>query len=90
MEKRHQGQHGDDCFGCRIQNINVSPAAMPSRYNKNPPKIVPHNSWENAIPTDSRNMPFLGRDLEPISQKRYVENRHRIEQARRDPSSVKD
>ena len=23
-ERKHQGQHGDDCFGCRIQTIGFS------------------------------------------------------------------
>lgn len=63
---------------------------MPSRYNKIAPKVRDLNNWEKSVPRDSRGMPFLGKDLKPISQKKYVENRHRIEQAKRDPRSIKD
>jgi len=31
MVKTHFGQHGDECFACKIQFINVSGAAMPTR-----------------------------------------------------------
>ena len=31
MQRTHYGQHGDDCFGCRVLSISFAPSAMPSR-----------------------------------------------------------
>lgn len=31
MNKTHFGQHGDACFGCRIQSVSFAASAMPSR-----------------------------------------------------------
>lgn len=31
MERTHWGQHGDECFGCRIQTVSIAPSATPSR-----------------------------------------------------------
>ena len=28
MERTHFGQHGDACFGCRIQTINIAPSVF--------------------------------------------------------------
>ena len=30
-KKKHRGQHDDDCFACKIQSIQVSSAATPTR-----------------------------------------------------------
>lgn len=90
MEKTHLGQHGDDCFGCRIQTVQMSTSAMPTRRNNIPPKGPQYNSYENAIATDHRGMPYLGPDMQPISQKRYDEQSHRRQQAIYHPESVKD
>lgn len=84
MERRHHGQHGETCFGCRVQTIQFSPAALPVKSpehrQKNPPKTsTPMNSWERGIPTDSRNMPYLqGASITPHNTKSFVDNRHRI------------
>lgn len=29
---RHDGSHGDDCFGCRIKTVAISAEAMPTRH----------------------------------------------------------
>lgn len=31
MIKTHDGSHGEDCFGCRIQTVSFAASAMPSR-----------------------------------------------------------
>lgn len=31
MKRTHYGQHGDSCFGCRIQTVSFGAAAMPTR-----------------------------------------------------------
>lgn len=31
MKKTHDGSHGDECFGCRIQTVGFGAAAMPTR-----------------------------------------------------------
>jgi len=48
MERRHDGSHGDDCYGCRIQTIQVSPSAMPTRRNNVAPARS-MNNWEKGI-----------------------------------------
>lgn len=85
MDRRHSGQHGPDCFGCKIQNVNFDPRAMPSRRNRIPPKAKePLNSWNRGVPRDSRGMPYLDPgDLSPIGQKKFSENRSQIDEARR-------
>jgi len=81
--KYHDGSHGEGCFGCKIQTISFDPYSMPSRLNfKSPPK-QPEPRWERGIATDQRNMPFLDRSGSPIGVKRYAEERHSIEQHRR-------
>lgn len=69
-ERRHDGSHGPDCFGCRIQTVNLSPAATPSRYN-NVSGHVYGPTWERGIPTDERGMPRLGADGEPMRSKAW-------------------
>ena len=79
----HDGTHGDDCFGCKVKSITVSPYAMPSRLNPSKAPRQPKSTWNDQVPTDSRGMPFLGADGKPIGIKKYSENRHRIEEVRR-------
>lgn len=31
MIRTHDGSHGPDCYGCRIQTVGFAPSAMPSR-----------------------------------------------------------
>lgn len=31
MIKTHFGQHGEECFGCRIQSVSFAASAMPTR-----------------------------------------------------------
>lgn len=90
MQKTHFGQHGPECFGCKIQDVQFDPRATPSRRNSIPPAPPRYNAWERSTPTDSRGMPFLGPDLQPLTQKKFTEQRHRIEESKRHPESVKD
>jgi hypothetical protein len=83
MIRTHDGSHGPDCFGCKVQSISFDPYAMPSRLNKKIPPRTPNPAWERGIPTDSRGMPFLRKDGTPMGVKEYSENRHQIEQHRR-------
>jgi hypothetical protein len=83
MEKKHFGQHGDDCFGCRIQTIQISPYATPSRLRPHIAPRKPENSWEKGVPTDSRGMPFLKTDGSPMGQKEFSEKRRLIDAHRR-------
>jgi hypothetical protein len=62
--------------------LQVSPSATPTRRNNVAPR-TPDAAWERGIPTDSRNMPVLGPDLEPLRAKQYAEQRSRINQSRR-------
>lgn len=82
MERRHWGQHDDDCFACRVQTIQIDPRATPSRRNNIEPRR-PDPAWERGIPTDSRGMPYLTKDGSPMGVKEFGENRHRIEEHRR-------
>ncbi len=78
----HDGTH-EDCFGCKVKSITFNPYSMPSRLNKKIQPKQPEPRWERGVPTDQRNMPFVGKDMAPIGIKKYVENRHSIEQHRR-------
>ncbi len=31
MKRTHWGQHGEDCFGCRVQTVSIAASAMPTR-----------------------------------------------------------
>ena len=84
MVKKHFGQH-EDCFGCKVQTVQVSPAATPTRtgaYRK--PARTPDNSWEKGIPTDNRGMPtLLPGTFDPAGEKFVAQNRRLIEESRR-------
>lgn len=32
MQRTHFGQHGAECFGCKIQTVSIAPSATPSRH----------------------------------------------------------
>jgi hypothetical protein len=78
----HDGSH-TDCFGCRVKSITFSPYATPSRLNPHNAPKQPDPVWERGVPTDKRGMPFLDKNLNPMGVKAVVENRHEIEQHRR-------
>lgn len=75
-----------ECFRCHIQSIQISPAALPTRRNKIAPAAPRYNSYEKGEPRDARGMPYLGSDMQPMSQKTFDANRRRIEEAKRTPA----
>lgn len=85
ISKTHDGSHGEDCFGCRIQSVQFDPRATPSRRNNEPPsKAAP--AWERGIAGEHRRdgsfMPFIDdRTMNPIRVKQFGEHRHRYEEA---------
>ena len=83
MERTHWGQHGDDCFGCKLQSVQFNPYATPGMLRPHIAPRKPENSWEKGVPTDSRGMPFLKTDGTPMGQKEYSESRSKIEAHRR-------
>lgn len=75
MERTHDGTH-EDCFGCRIQTVQIDPRAMPSRRNNKPPSVSKtSNSWERGRVRDERGMPLLGPNG-PVSVKEFASDRH--------------
>lgn len=74
----HDGSHGDDCFGCRIQTIQVAPSVTPTRSPRHGQPRDPHNSWERGILRDERGMAVLQGGKE-IGLKQYADNRHQID-----------
>lgn len=83
--RRHDGTHGDDCFGCRIQTIQMAPSATPSRVNNVPPR-TPDPAWERGRAGETRRdgsfMPYLTSDFKPIGVKQMQEKRAIYEGAR--------
>lgn len=78
--------HGEDCicFKCKIKSIQVSPRATPNRRKANQKPSLGNNSWEKGIVKDERGMPYLNPGtVEPMPIKTYVENRHKIEENKR-------
>lgn len=82
MVRTHVGQHGANCFGCKIQSIQFDPRAMPNRRNKVEPRR-PNPAWERGVPTDNRGMPYLRKDGTPMGVKEFSQNRRLIEEHRR-------
>lgn len=76
--RRHQGQHGEGCFGCKVHSVQVSPSAMPSRRNTIPP-ARPMNSWERGVVRDDRGLPVrrANGDLIPVHE--YASERRKID-----------
>lgn len=67
------------CFKHKLQSIQISPAAMPSRRNNKPPaRAGEGNSWEKGIATDHRGMPLIGKNGY-IGLKEMQDRRHDIE-----------
>jgi len=78
------GNHPEDCFHCKLKTIQVSPRATPNRRRNNQPVKKSGNSWEKGIVKDERGMPYLNPGtVEPMPIKTFVENRHKIEEAKR-------
>lgn len=76
MRRRHRGQHGAECFGCKIQSIGLDPRATPSRMNTVAPKMgEPTNKWRGEVITDERGMPYLGKHG-PITKGDRAADRH--------------
>jgi hypothetical protein len=48
MKKTHFGQHGDECFGCRIQSVSFAASAMPTRK----PQAAAEPAREKALVRD--------------------------------------
>lgn len=67
----------------RREGLAVGASASPVMRASTAAPRRPDPSWERGIPTDSRNMPFLDRNLNPMGAKAVAENRSRIESARR-------
>lgn len=86
MERTHDGSHGDDCFGCRIQSIQFDSRAMPTRRNDaRPPGVAP--SWEKGRVGETRAdgsfMPYLTGDHKPLGVKQWQDQRSKREPIRR-------
>lgn len=82
MKRRHYGQH-EDCFGCKIVGIQLSPAATPTRRNSKPPTVNESaNAWERGIVKDERGMPLLGPNGE-VGVKEYANNRSKYREMER-------
>lgn len=90
QEKTHDGRHGPDCFGCRIQGVNFDPRAMPSRRNSNEPTAMKANpAWEAGIAGEHRRdgtfMPYIrDHSMNAIHVKEFAERQHELEPAIRD------
>ena len=86
-QRRHYGQHGDGCFGCKVQSVQLSPQATPTRRNNIPPAPSRHNGWERGVLIERRpggfEMPVLNSKGHPIGLKDYQDNRRRIDEARK-------
>lgn len=81
--RRHDGSHGDDCFGCRIQGVQFDPRATPSRRNDVEPKRKDSNAYERGIMRDHRGLPIrIGGEVVGIKQ--YQNNRRKIDAGIRD------
>ena len=84
MKRTHFGQHSD-CFGCKVQSVQLSNKATPTRTRRSSPTPDSKdnsNAWERGIVEDRPGMPYLDQHLEPIGVKEWVNNRKRFEEAR--------
>lgn len=81
MKRTHTGQHGDDCFGCRIQSVGIAPSAMPSRHNDVATRRSNenNNSWERGIAMHPSGMPFLDSSLDTIGLHEWQSKRSTYE-----------
>lgn len=76
--RRHRGQHGESCFGCKVHSIQVSPSAMPSRRNNIAP-ARPLNSFEKGVLRDDRGYPVRRANGDVIGLHEYGSNRRQID-----------
>jgi hypothetical protein len=69
----------------REGNLNISPAATPSRRNNKPTQaFTPKNSWERGIAKDERGMPYLRpEDLQPMGVHEFASRRHEFDEGRK-------
>ena len=81
MPRRHDGSHGDGCYGCRIQTIQVAPSAMPTRQNSAPPARS-FNNWEKGVKRWDDGTP-LRVDGRCVGLKEYSDNPTRYDQIMR-------
>lgn len=81
---RHRGQHGSDCFGCKVKTVQLGSGTTPTRSRSSaPPKVDDNsNAWERGHVYDRPGMPYLDKHLEPIGTKEWVNKRHVFEEAR--------
>lgn len=86
MQVTHDGSHGDDCYGCRIKSIQLSPAATPTRHNRVAPR-KPDPAWERGRAgerrVDGSFMPYLHGDGTPVGVKHMQDRRGHLEAARK-------
>lgn len=74
----------DGCPTCKLRSVQLSPAATPTKTRKyGPVGMKGNNAWERTVVTDRRGMPILHPDGNLIRTKEYAENRHSIEEGRR-------
>jgi len=79
--ERHDGTADD--FGCRVKSFTVNPRSMPTRLHPENPPRQPNPAWERGIAKDERGMPYLTEGGGYLGVKQYAENRHRIEDHKR-------
>jgi len=46
MIKTHFGQHGDSCFGCRVQTVNIGASCTPTRSGKALEYTATEKQWD--------------------------------------------
>lgn len=81
MSKQHFGQHAD-CFACKIQSVQVSSAATPTRSTPAPRSTRNRdakdnsNAWERGVKTaqmpDGSHVPYLDDTGQPIGLKKWA------------------
>ncbi len=80
MSRRRPDHDGEcDCFPCRLDSVQFSPAATPTRRSPKAdpgPKLI-GNSWENGIAKDERGMPYLDETGKTIGVKAWGETHRR-------------
>jgi hypothetical protein len=83
MDRTHDGRHGDDCFGCRIQTVRLSTSCTPSRNNDAAPATA-NPAWEKGVVGEHRRdgsfMPYIeNHTMNAIHVKEFAENRRHYE-----------
>lgn len=95
MERTHFGQH-EDCFGCKVQSVQLAPSAVPTRQMSAPqtPAMTEArkdakdnaNAWErghvyDTMPNGAK-VPFIDGNGSPIGTKELV-NKPKLQEARK-------